>query len=195
MTDLATPPFGAITTHDNNSSNERLTERWRREDLSDPSNDPTRPSLAAFVDAGHAFSVPWAGDARNLLTGFTSSSMLDDRGPWLPTCAFDTGKAKMTAVLSDLQGGIASFRDGSSTHSGSSQEHLSAELGVSVGYPFLSASVSGKYDRDVLENENVRRNARVIQDSASLRREWHHARLLWGSATSHNYPFCANLEC
>jgi hypothetical protein len=160
MSALTTLPYETMPAEpDYPPSDERLTELWKKEVLSDPTSDPTRPSLSAYVDAGHPFSVPWASDAREVLTGFISTRIADTSGPWLSSCAFDLAQARLTAVLPDLRGGIASFRDGHSTHSSSTGEHLSAELGVSVGYPFLSASVSGKYDRNVIEDENVSRGS------------------------------------
>ncbi|KAK0629293.1 hypothetical protein B0T17DRAFT_615088 [Bombardia bombarda] len=136
-----------------------LTDRWRHDSLTEPSSDPSRPSLAAFADAGHPFSVPMTGDVQNMLVGFDSKRMALATGPWLEPSAnpFDLRSRKgvqLKVVLPDIQGGSASFRDGFSTHSGSSYDHLSAEVGVSVGYPFLSGSVSGKYDKTVMENEN-----------------------------------------
>lgn len=128
-------------------------------DESDPIvDDPTRPSLVALTDAGHAFSIPWNHDVRALMSGFDSSQMSSPQGPWLMPSPFETDSMKMARVLLDNNGGSTNYREGMSTSSGSSSEHLSAALGLTVGYPFLNANVTGQYDRNVLENQNVSGN-------------------------------------
>ncbi|KAH6697369.1 hypothetical protein F5X68DRAFT_238771 [Plectosphaerella plurivora] len=140
-------------------------------DLSDPLDDPTRPSLAAFADAGHPFSVPVSGDPRGILCGFDSSLMTSPKEPWLDssTSPFDLGsratyditeKNRLKIILPDTRGFSASYRDGFSTTAGSTDEHLSAEVGVTVGYPFLNASATGNYDRAVMSSENSIRSSR-----------------------------------
>ncbi|KAK3389205.1 hypothetical protein B0H63DRAFT_445418 [Podospora didyma] len=139
----------------------RLTDHWRDEDLKSSWGDPSRPSLPAIANAGHPFSIPGGGEIRRILCGFESSCLTSPAGPWLDPSSspFDlrpgTGTPQLNAILPDTKGGNASFRDGFSTHTGSKTEHLSAELGVSVGVPFLAkATVTGKYDRTVIENQN-----------------------------------------
>lgn len=51
--------------------------------------------------------------------------------------------------------GRASFKDAESASHTTELSHLSGSLGVTVGCPFLSVSVSGTYDKTVLENEDV----------------------------------------
>lgn len=120
--------------------------------------DPTKPSLVAMGDAGHAFSIPWShnGEVRALMAGFDSARMRELSGPWVLLSPFDLHGTKLSALIpDDTSGGIGSFRDGFSTTSGSSNEHLSAALGITVGYPFLNASVTGEYDKTVIQNETV----------------------------------------
>ena len=119
-------------------------------------DDPTRPSLDTIADAGHAFSIPWSRNVRPLATTLDSLRIAHQEGPWLLSCPFDVSSLKLTTILHDTAAGNVSYRDGMSTSSGSSSEHLSAALGLTVGYPFLNASVTGQYDKDVMENENVR---------------------------------------
>ena len=118
-------------------------------------DDPTRPSLNAIASAGHAFSVPWSHDVRLLMTTLDSSLLIKPEGPWMTACPFDVSGMKLTTILQDTAGTSANFRDGLSTNSGSETEHLSAALGITVGYPFLNASVTGQYDRDTLETRSV----------------------------------------
>ena len=93
------------------------------------------------------------------MTTFDSSRSSHADGPWSLSCPFDLSGLRATSIIPDEGGSVASFRDGLSTSSGSSSEHLSAALGLTVGYPFLNASVTGQYDRDILENENVRNDS------------------------------------
>ena len=119
-------------------------------------DDPCRPSLDAITGAGHAFSIPWGHRVCALMTSFDSSRMSHPDGPWVKPSPFDLASLGMTTIIPDTGGGIASFQDGLSTNLGSSSDHLSASLGLTVGYPFLNASVTGQYDSTVMENENVR---------------------------------------
>ncbi|OJJ42179.1 hypothetical protein ASPZODRAFT_147706 [Penicilliopsis zonata CBS 506.65] len=117
--------------------------------------DPTRPRLQDLARDGHAFGLPWSNQVKMPLTGFESSRVEDaTRGPWLLSSPFDLSEASLTTLLPETGSWTASFRDGFSTHASSSHEHLSASLGLTVGCPFLSASVSAEYDRTVQNNEN-----------------------------------------
>ncbi|KAK6503375.1 hypothetical protein TWF481_008395 [Arthrobotrys musiformis] len=124
------------------------------EDDDDDSLGLTTPALEAWTTAGNAFSVPWSHEVKAVLTGFKSTLMKMPSGPWLVTCPFDATSLMLTTVLPESGGGVTSYRDGMSTQGGSSSEHLSAELAVTVGYPFLKASVSGKYDKNVKEDNH-----------------------------------------
>jgi hypothetical protein len=115
----------------------------------------TTPSLSNITDAGHAFSIPWDHQVRAVMAGFDSAGMKEKEGPWKLSSPFELSGSSLSAIVPDTRGGIASFRDGFSTQSGASTEHLSAALGITVGYPFLNASVSGKYDKKVMMNNNV----------------------------------------
>lgn len=115
----------------------------------------TTPSLSSMTDAGHAFSIPWDRQVRAMMAGFDSAGVKEKEGPWKLSSPFDLSGATLSTIVPDTSGGIASFRDGFSTQSGVSTEHLSAALGITVGYPFLNASVSGKYDKNVMMNNNV----------------------------------------
>jgi hypothetical protein len=122
----------------------------------------TTPSLSHLTDAGHAFQIPWDRQVRPILIGFDSADMQKLDGPWKLSSPFDLPGTMLSAVVPDTSGGIASFRDGFSTQSGASTEHLSAGLGITVGYPFLNASVSGKYDKQMMQNSSVSRNYQIF---------------------------------
>lgn len=118
--------------------------------------DPTQPSLEGFSAGGHSFSIPWSHDVRVLLCGFQTSKMKKTAGPWVAShTAFDTSAIDMTSIIPDTQGGSTSYKDGLSTSSTTSYDHLSASLGITIGYPFLSGSVTGEYDKTVMDSRNV----------------------------------------
>lgn len=120
-------------------------------------SDPTLPNLQAQTEAGAAIALPWSREEKPLLTGFDSSKMEDPSdGPWIATASPFSAQSIVTAtVVPDASGGIGVYREGFSTRSQSSQEHLSASLGITVGYPFLNANVTGEYDSNVKETKNV----------------------------------------
>ncbi|KAF5536436.1 hypothetical protein FPHYL_12968 [Fusarium phyllophilum] len=117
--------------------------------------DPSKPSLEALTDGCHPFSLPWGHDVRVLLGGFKVEDMSKQKGPWTKKSAFEISGSEMLAVVPDTKGGSMSYKDGMATNSETSDDHLSASLGLTVGYPFLNASVTGDYDRNVMESHNV----------------------------------------
>jgi len=117
--------------------------------------DPTRPSLESMTSAGHAFALPWRCETISLLTGFDASRMKELGGPWMTQSPFEVSDLKMSTILCDTKGGTATYRDGLSTSAGTYSEHISASLGLTIGYPFLNANVTAKYDRQVVEKKSV----------------------------------------
>lgn len=121
-------------------------------------NDPTLPSLQAQTEAGVAVALPWSREEKPLLTGFDSTKMRDyPDGPWIPTVSPFSAQSIVTATMvPDPSGGVGVYREGFSTRSESSHEHLSASLGITVGYSFLNVNVTGEYDSTVDKTSNVR---------------------------------------
>ena len=124
--------------------------------------DPTCPSLESTAAAGHPFALPWSREVRAILAGLDSEHLKEPASPWVLESPFDLRLAQLIAVIPDSirdgTNGLSTaghYRDGLSTSSESSREHLSAALGVTVGYPFLNASASAKYDRQIAEDKNV----------------------------------------
>lgn len=131
-------------------------------DWDDDDFDPTRPRLENATKTGHPFSVSWSREVRAVLSGLDSERLKDADGPWVTESPFDLTDVRelRAAIIPDSTGGgglssTGQYRDGMSTMSESGTDHLSAGLGISVGYPFLKASVSGKYDKKVTEDKNV----------------------------------------
>jgi hypothetical protein len=119
--------------------------------------DPTLPSLQAQTEAGVAVALPWSREEKPLLTGFDSAKMrVYPDGPWIPTVSPFSAQSIVTATMvPDPSGGVGVYREGFSTRSESSHEHLSASLGITVGYSFLKANVTGAYDSTVDKTSNV----------------------------------------
>ncbi|EPS38300.1 hypothetical protein H072_8002 [Dactylellina haptotyla CBS 200.50] len=117
--------------------------------------DPTVPYLERYTVYAHPLSIPWSREARMPLTCFNSARMLWQKGPWVASCPFDTESLQLVAVLPDGQGRIGSYVESVSTSSNTVNDHLSASVGITIGYPFLNAGVEVDYDRSVLENKNV----------------------------------------
>lgn len=92
-----------------------------------------------------------------VLSGFESDLLMKEQGPWLLSCPFkiESQKNTMSAILFEDDGSTVNYRDALSSRSESSTTHLSGSLAISVNVPCLSVSVSGKYDKLVLENDNV----------------------------------------
>ncbi|KAJ5080926.1 hypothetical protein N7456_013636 [Penicillium angulare] len=125
-------------------------------------NDPALPTLQAQTEAGAPIALPWSREERSLLTGFDSSKMRDSsNGPWKATTSPFSAQSIVTAtIVPDASGGVGVYREGFSTRSESSNEHLSASLGVTVGYSFLNANVTGEYDKNVNETKNALKSSR-----------------------------------
>lgn len=51
-------------------------------------------------------------------------------------------------------GGHASFQSIETNNNTTSEDHLGVTFGISVGCPLWNASVTGGYDRDLLENRD-----------------------------------------
>lgn len=125
--------------------------------------DPTKPSLQATASAGYPFSVCWSREVRPILSGLDVSRLKDPAGPWVLESPFDASLTRLSTIIADPvrngSGGLSTaghYRDGLTTTSESKTEHLSAGLGISVGFPFLSGSVTANYDRSIAEDKNVR---------------------------------------
>ncbi|KAJ5263842.1 hypothetical protein N7478_011447 [Penicillium angulare] len=125
-------------------------------------NDPALPTLQAQTEAGAPIALPWSREERSLLAGFDSSKMGDfSDGPWKATASpFSAQSIVRATIVPDASGGVGVYREGFSTRSASSNEHLSASLGVTVGYSFLNANVTGEYDKNVNETKNAFQSSR-----------------------------------
>jgi hypothetical protein len=77
--------------------------------------------------------------------------------PWVNSTRFgDFSLATTPLVVQREDGTEASFNSQSTSSTPSTHDHFSLGFGVGVGLPFLAeVTVSGTYDKDVIENEDV----------------------------------------
>ncbi|KAH8597448.1 hypothetical protein B0O99DRAFT_592606 [Bisporella sp. PMI_857] len=121
--------------------------------MSDES-DLSRPTVSRQAKSGYPIILPWTAEPLPLGTSF-ESALSHTINPFLKTNAFDPASLCQARFLYTKDGGTASYASTSTTSSGTSNDHMSVSLGVTVGCPFLNASVTGSYDKDVLENNDA----------------------------------------
>jgi hypothetical protein len=124
-------------------------------------------SLSNLSSARLPLCIPWSRTMKAVRLGTTFHSRLSATfDPWSKACPF-LDIAAMPILYTNDDGGQATYISAKSTSAGSNLEHLSMSLGLSVGCSFLGASVTGKYDKDVLENSDVC-YARDLDDGRTL---------------------------
>ncbi|RGP72363.1 hypothetical protein FLONG3_6759 [Fusarium longipes] len=121
--------------------------------------EPFRPRLENIAKSGHPFSICWKREVRPILSGLNSEYLTHPWGPWVADSPFLGASSAVSKFVPDSigDGGMSSsgnYRDHFSTSSESSNDHFSAALGVTIGYPFLSASATAEYDKTVSKNRN-----------------------------------------
>lgn len=115
------------------------------------------PTVEKQVDIGREIVIPWIHRELALGTGF-SSKLVSTPNPWITAKSpFNIEVLRKQRLLYDGKvEGRHNFRDAESTSHSTGMEHTSGSLGVTVGCSFLSASVTGSYDKTVLETKDVR---------------------------------------
>ncbi|EON69944.1 hypothetical protein W97_09209 [Coniosporium apollinis CBS 100218] len=127
---------------------------------------PFRASLSKQAAGGTQLNLPWSARYIAPGTSFKSALVKAPEGPFLKPSPFDSKSLEEAAYVfekNDLQG---SFMEATSTSSGFNSEHLSVSLGITVGCSFLNASVSGRYDKSLLQNSDAYKTSQ----RASVRR-------------------------
>lgn len=114
-----------------------------------------RTTIVGLVTSGLPILLPWSSSIAAVRPGTTFHSRLSATDDvWSKHNPFaDLDKTRVVYTNSD--GGQATYNSTKTTSSANNSEHLSVSLGVSVGCKFLNASVTGQYDKDVLENNDV----------------------------------------
>lgn len=110
--------------------------------------------LAAAAAQGLPLFLPWSTEYMKLGSGFDSRHITSGQSPWISSPAFDIDD-RISFIRED-DGGTGSVREGRSSSTLQHSEHLSASLGATVGCSFLSANVTGSFDRAVSKNTAVR---------------------------------------
>ena len=127
--------------------------------------DPTRATITTSTRSKLPLILPWHPEQMIPLgTMFQSDSISD---PWMKNSPFDTDSLRSAPIILQHEDGTEnSFKSHSTSRTSATHDHLSLGLGVGVGLPFLAqVSVSGTYDKDVLENNDVGFVATPLTDS------------------------------
>lgn len=117
-----------------------------------------RPSIERAVACG-LISLPWIPPPISLGRGFYSGLAGDAKAN--PFCwsdsAFGDDVLRGTPIVyhphDDCRGTYVSAATTRSTYA---TDHVSLSLGVGIGNEYLGASVTGSYDKSVLDNKAVR---------------------------------------
>ncbi|KAK5725410.1 hypothetical protein LTR15_003596 [Elasticomyces elasticus] len=126
---------------------------------------PFLPSIETFAAARRPIILPWGPTALPVGTAFSSKNSSARRGPFLPQSAFDKVALAQTQLVYEASPNGGNYHEVVTTSNSNSYEHTSVSLGVSIGGSFLGGSVSGEYDKLVLENTDTNK----ISQSASIR--------------------------
>ena len=117
--------------------------------------DPTRATITACTRLKLPLILPWHPQQMIPLGTVFQSDNIGD--PWAKSSPFDTDSLLSAPIIVQREDGTeSSFRSHSTSKASATHDHLSLGLGVGVGIPFLAqVSVTGTYDKDVLENKDV----------------------------------------
>ncbi|KAH0352644.1 hypothetical protein KCU83_g3352, partial [Aureobasidium melanogenum] len=110
-------------------------------------------------------TLPWGPSALPIGSAFSSKQSTSPGGPLLLKSPFDRVALSQAPLVYEASPNGGNYREISTTSNSNSYEHTSVSLGVSVGGSFLGGSVSGEYDKLVLENSDTSK----ISQSASIR--------------------------
>ncbi|KAK1241533.1 hypothetical protein MKX08_001507 [Trichoderma sp. CBMAI-0020] len=128
-----------------------------------PSSSPSladhpvpQQSIAFLAQNNAPITLPWSPSNKPLAPGTLFNSRLCERAdPWGKTFPWDPDSIKSAELIYRLDdGGHASFQSIETNNSTNSEEHLGVSFGISAGCSFLNASVTGGYDRDLMENKD-----------------------------------------
>ena len=122
-------------------------------------SDPRLIPLSRQAYASGYIRLPWPNRPFALGQGFSTTLADQTRNsPFFQLVAFDTeALAQAKFSYQRFMGCAGAFRSRESTSSSSSSEHLSVGFGATIGNDYLNASVTGGYDKVLLENKDVSR--------------------------------------
>lgn len=121
------------------------------------------PSISPLASLRQAIVLPWGSQPIQLGTPFSSNRSPSPDGPFLSLSAFDRAQLAQASILYDASPNAGTYEEHVTTLNSHSSGHLSAGIGVSIGGSFLGGSVSGEYDKAILENNDVSVRGPVLQ--------------------------------
>jgi hypothetical protein len=107
------------------------------------------------VSLRRAIVLPWGARPIELGTSFQSNRSTSPDGPFLSQAAFDGAQLAQAHVIYDASPNTGIYEEHTTKLDSHKSEHLRADIGVSIGGSFLGGSVSGEYDKAVLENNDM----------------------------------------
>jgi len=114
------------------------------------------PTFVRYAQAGLPLILPWHPTMTVAPGTLFHSRLYQTENPWAKDSPFVPESLGTTPVtFRVVDGGAASYKSVEGSSSSSNEEHLSVGLGVSADCMFLTASVSGQYDKNVQENKSV----------------------------------------
>ncbi|MCJ1404978.1 hypothetical protein MMC11_008204 [Xylographa trunciseda] len=132
--------------------------------------DPRLIPLSRQAYASGYIRLPWANRPFTLGEGFSTTLADQTRNsPFLQQVAFDTDAlARAKFSYQRFVGCAGAFKSRESTSSSSSSEHLSVGFGATIGNDYLNASVTGGYDKALLNNLDASYRAGAIRFSGEV---------------------------
>jgi len=118
-------------------------------------DQPFLPSISSLASLRRAIVLPWGTRPIELGASFQSNRSTSPDRPFLSQSAFDGAHLAQAHVLYDASPNAGTYEEHTTSMNSHSSEHLRASIGVSIGGSFLGGSVSGEYDKAVLENSNI----------------------------------------
>lgn len=115
------------------------------------------PATIERLAAAHSVIVlPWlqTNIALNPTTTFNSSKARND-DPWIRNSPFDQDAISHGTLNLYLYNTQGSFKAIESSSSSAKEEHVSMSFSLSAGCRLLKASVSGQFDKEVIDSNDV----------------------------------------
>lgn len=132
-------------------------------------------SISSISKFEMPMSLPWHPSSTIRLGALFHSDRANEEDPWAKETLFTQSSLESIPVhyRSD-EGARSFFKSSVSSTSSQFEDHMSIWLGVSLGCPILGASVSGQYDRHVINNRRVSISYYVTARLLNLARQQNH---------------------
>ncbi|KAK1238467.1 hypothetical protein MKX07_006613 [Trichoderma sp. CBMAI-0711] len=116
--------------------------------------DPLIPRVAQQAITRSPIRLPWQARVLPLGMFFRSAATTKGENPFAMQSAFDAESLISAPIEFAADDASGSFKSSEVMSSSASTDHLSIGAGVGVDLPFLQASVSVQFDKDVMENRD-----------------------------------------